>query len=178
MIEKRQYVRMNTVFPVELEILSPSGQKVSRRLLQAFTRDVSEGGMCLEIKSFGAETEKQFLIPDVQFDLTINPTFSHDPIKAIARIVWLRKQDKTSPPRYFIGVQYTDIDLRSRERLIRYAKRLLWIPRLTLAAGVAMAILIVALFWREEILVLENKALVRQLVEGAEKKSDVSSRLY
>ena len=84
MKELRQYVRMNTIFPVEVEI--------SSHFLQGFTRDISAGGMCLEIKSFAKETEELFLASNTNLALTINTTFAKKPIKAIARIAWLKKQ--------------------------------------------------------------------------------------
>ena len=171
---------MNTVFPVELEeVFKPSGEKIPSRMLQAFTRDVSEGGMCLELKSFGEEAEKLFSIPDAQLDLTINPAFSRHPIKAVAKIVWfIKKQEVAIPLRYLIGVQYIQIDPVNRRRLIRYAKRLIWIPRMTLAVGILMSLLILTLFWREQGLIRENKELVKQLVRNAEKKSGITNDLY
>ncbi len=170
---------MNTVFPVELEeVLKPSGEKIPSRMLQAFTRDVSEGGMCLELKSFGAEAEKLFSVPDAQLDLTINPAFSRHPIKAIAQIVWFKKQEDIAPPRYLIGVQYIQIDPVNRRRLIGYAQRLIWIPRITLAAVLVMGAVILALFLREQGLVRQNRALVKQLVQNAENKSSITGDLY
>lgn len=175
MTENRRYVRMNTVFPVELEeVFKPSGEKIPSRLLQAFTRDVSEGGMCLELKSFGAAAEELFSIPDAQFSLTINPPFSHHPIKAVAKIVWLKKQEVAGAVLYMIGVQYVQIDPANRRRLVQYAKRLRWIPRMTLAAGILMGLLILTLFWREQGFIRENKELVKQLVRNAEKKSGIT----
>src|SRR5688572_21025561 len=100
MSENRHYVRMNTVFPVELEIFAPNGEKCSANLLQGFTRDISAGGMCIELKSFGKETEKLFF-PEAHLELTINTTFAKNPIRAAGSIAWLRKQETPLPARYF-----------------------------------------------------------------------------
>ncbi len=161
---------MNTVFPVEIELPGT--------LLQAFTRDVSAGGMCLELKSFGKRTEEQLQIPDLNLQLTINPVFSNHPVNAVAKIVWLKKEVRGSAPVYLIGVQYTQIDAKAQRRLIRYAKRLRWIPRLAAAAGLALLTVSLVLFGHGQRLIQENKVLVRQLVESAEKKSAVSSELF
>ncbi len=170
---------MNTVFPVELEeVFEPSGEKSPSQPLQAFTRDISEGGMCLELKSFGVAAEELFSIPDAQFGLTINPPFSHHPIKAVAKIVWLKKQEVAGATLYMIGVQYVQIDPANRRRLIQYAKRLLWIPRITLATVLVMGAVILTLYSRDQELIRQNKTLVRQLVQNAENKSSITSDLY
>src|SRR3989338_5830219 len=67
--DRRQYVRMDTVFPVEVRV-------GALPLLQAFTRDVSSGGMCLELKSFGKKTEELILTADAALELFINTPFA------------------------------------------------------------------------------------------------------
>lgn len=178
MSERRQYVRMRTVFPVELEVFDEAGRKTSPHLLQAFTSNVSAGGLCVELKCFQNETEEIFNNPNSRLVLSINPPFSRHPIKAIGKIAWLIKQDKPFPPRYFIGVAYTEIEERSRARIVRYAKRLIWIPRAALVVGLGLLISIGGFAIRDYKLVKENKELVQELFETTKKKSAVSYRLY
>ncbi|MGH7197746.1 MAG: PilZ domain-containing protein [Candidatus Omnitrophota bacterium] len=178
MPEKRQYVRMNTVFPVEFEILPTNGRQAVSKLLQGFTRDVSAGGMCIELKSFGRETEKLLQDSGANLHLVINPTFSKHPIQARARVAWLKREETTSLTKFLIGVSYTEIDSRARGRLIGYAKRLIWIPRATAAAVVGVVALSAGLFIHNQKLLMENRRLVHQLVQSAEKKSGVASDLY
>src|SRR3989338_3755419 len=92
MQDNRRYVRMNTVFPVEFTIAGNSGAGPAR-LLQGFTRNVSEAGMCIEFNSFGKETEKKLTVEGTSLELTINPEFSREPIRACARVIWTRKQE-------------------------------------------------------------------------------------
>jgi len=174
---KRHYVRMNTVFPVEFQILNENGEKAVSSLMQGFTRDVSPAGLCIEFKSITLETEKELLIPSGCLALTINPPFSRHPIKAISRIVWLKKEDDLLPARYLIGVAYTEIDAKARNRIIKYARRLQWIPRLAAAAGLVMLVIIAGLFVHNQELLEQNRHLVNQLVDSAGKKSDIAARL-
>ncbi len=169
---------MNTVFPVEFEILPRNGQKNGSKLLQGFTRDVSTGGMCIELKSFGKEIEKLLQDPEANLHLVINPTFSKDPIQARARVAWLKREETTSLTKFLIGVAYTEIDGRARGRLIGYAKRLIWIPRVTAAAVAVVIVLSSGLFLHNQKLMMENRKLVHQLVQSAEKKSGVASDIY
>lgn len=162
---------MNTVFPVEIR----TGD--AGRLLQAFTCDVSHGGLCLELKSFGKETEKSLLVPGRVIHLTINPSFSGKPIQASASIAWFEKNESEPHSVYRIGVAYTQIDPSSRQRLIRFAKTRFWMPRIAAGAGVAMLVFISVLIVREQSLAVQNRLLVRQLVESADKRSHIASSL-
>jgi hypothetical protein len=179
MIERRQYVRMNTVFPVEIELSEDTtGEKGVAGLLQAFTRDVSAGGMCLELKSFDKHVEKRIL-PDISVDLTINTTFAAHPIRAQAKIVWLRREvGPLFRPHYRIGIQYTEIDDKARRRIIKHARRLIWIPRAALVATLFISILLGGLFWHNQQLLAQNVQLVNELVSGAERRSSVAGELY
>lgn len=168
---------MNTVFPVELSILSSEGKVSAEHLFQGFTRDVSAGGMCIELKSFGKPSEKDFFKTNTVLRLTINPPFSSIPIDAQAQIVWIRQQTELLPASIFIGATYLEIDPRARRRIMRYARRLLWVPRAAVTLGLLMLGLIAYLFIHDQKLFQENKKLVNTLIQSAEKKSDTSAQL-
>ncbi len=168
---------MSTVFPVEFELASENGLRSRVILLQGFTRDVSEGGMSIELKSFGQETERRLQVPELSLDLTINPSFSISPIHARAKIIWLKKQDQPLPVKYQLGVEYTKIDSDSRKRLIGHARRMLWLPRVVFLSGMVLLGLLCLFYMREQRLVQENDHLVRELKMAAGRKSDVARDL-
>ncbi len=175
MSKQRQYVRMNTVFPVEVGIYE-SGEARASGLLQGFTRDISAGGMCIELKSFGKEEEK-YLQPDASLELTINTTFAKNPIRAAARIAWLQKDGPTGAPLYRLGVAYTRIDAKAQRRILKHAHRRLWAPRLAGAFLFILLALLIGSFLHARQLYSENRRLVDRLTESASKKSDVALRL-
>lgn len=168
---------MPTVFPVEVEVFKENWEKASPRLLQAFTCNVSEGGMCLELKSFGQKTEEVLNQPGIHLGLLINPPFAKDPIKAFSRVVWIKKEEGTFPVKFLIGVAYTEIEPRSRARLIAYARRLLWTPRLLTGIGVILITAFIGLFVHDYQLIEQNKKLVRQVAKSAQQRSEVSQHL-
>ena len=173
MQEKRQYVRMKTVFPVEFTVLDERGEKSSGHLLQGFTRDVSAGGLCVELKSFAKETEADFSRPKAALSLSIDPPFAHHPIEALGIVAWFKK----TGPAYTLGVSYTQIDPKARRRIIRYAKNLIWAPRVVVIFGFILLAVAAGLFFNEGKLLRENKQLVNELIKSAEKRSDVTSKL-
>ncbi len=177
MQEKRQYVRMKTVFPVEFEVLNERGESQSQDLLQGFSRDVSQGGLCIEYKSLQKTSENAFAQPGTFLSLTINPPFSLHPIQAKACVAWSKTMNEILPARYLIGIRYTQIDEKARKRLLAYAKRLIWVPRIAALLGVILLGTAFNLFLNEQKLLQENKRLVTQIIQNAEKKSDVASKL-
>jgi len=164
---------MDTVFPVEI---AWDGEDGSRNLFQAFTRDVSEGGMCLELKRLGSETDRIAVEPYPRLSLTINTPFSA-PIRAHARIVWLKKQEAPYPVRYIFGVAYTDIAPVFQKRLIRYATRLQWIPRVASVIGILIVASLLVLFYQQQRLIQDNKKLIYRLVDAADRQSRLMSGL-
>ncbi len=172
MQDNRRYVRMSTVFPVEFAIVGLSSGE-PERLLQGFTCNVSEGGMCIEFKTFGKEDEDH-LADSASLKLTINPSFSRDPIHALACIAWLKKEDHS---RYLIGISYESIDALARKRLIGYARRRQWTPRIVAMTGIALlaALTVLAVFNR--VLIAKNLKFAQEVREGAVKKSQVASEL-
>ena len=175
--DKRQYVRMKTVIPVEVQLLAPDGTSSPSKLLQAFTRDISAGGLCLELKSFGPQTENFLHAPGVFFQLTINPPFSTSPIQAVAKIAWIHREEKFLPVHYTIGVSYTQIDARARRRLVNYAKRLLWVPRLVGVFVVVILAFLAQVSLHNQKMIFENKRLVSEIVLNAEGRSQVMRNL-
>jgi len=167
---------MGTVFPVEFAIVGAAGE-TPERLLQGFTRNVSQGGMCIEFKSFGKEVDHLLNDPSVSLKLTINPSFSHKPIAADARIVWLKKEEQENPTRYFIGITYEVIDAAAQKRLIGYARRMHWAPHLLTGIGLALLAALTMLAFHDRALVQENLQLGQALREGAVKKSQVAGEL-
>jgi hypothetical protein len=176
MQEKRQYVRMKTVFPVEFRTVSRDGSGTPV-FFQGFTSNVSAGGLCLEFKVFKDEINPAYLEPDQPIALVINPAFSSYPIKASARVIWIHRQGEGLPARYIMGVVYTDIEASARRRIVGYAKRLIWIPRIAALCGVLMLAGLLGFWWHSRQLTLRNAELVRDLVESARHKSAVSSSL-
>ena len=177
MQEKRQYVRMKTVFPVEFMVVDERGEKISKHLLQGFTRDVSAGGICIEFKSFGKETEKELSSGTPALSLLINPPFALRPIEALASVAWIKKVEDGPTPSYHIGIRYTRIDASARRRIIGYARRLVWAPRVAAVFGILLLAVISVLLFHDLRLRRENRRLVNQTIQNAEKKSDVASKL-
>lgn len=177
MQEKRQYVRMKTVFPVEFRWLEPNASQPTS-WIQGFTNNVSAGGLCIEFKIFDEASQLKSHEATKDLEIVIHPPFTKKPIVARAKLVWTKQFPDPEDPHYQIGVQYTDIQDAARSRLIGYAKRLWLGPRLMALSALAVFALTVGLFIHNQKLLAENRALVVSSIEAARKKTDTMQRLY
>jgi hypothetical protein len=53
--ERRKYVRLNSVFPVQFRLLSLDGKHFLSDWLQGFTSNIAKGGICLCINNLNTE---------------------------------------------------------------------------------------------------------------------------
>ncbi|MFA5094048.1 MAG: glycoside hydrolase family 2 TIM barrel-domain containing protein [Candidatus Omnitrophota bacterium] len=139
-IERRRYIRLNTVFPVELEVISLDDKEIYCEFQQAFTRDVSEGGMCLEVNNLKDELAEKLNKKSAKLRLQINMPFSVRPIDAIAEAAWIKKIREHHPNKYFIGVYYEKISEKERKSIVNHARFLMLRPFFVAAAILLLAV--------------------------------------
>ncbi|MFA5339521.1 MAG: glycoside hydrolase family 2 TIM barrel-domain containing protein [Candidatus Omnitrophota bacterium] len=139
-IERRRYIRLSTVFPVELEIVSLDDKEVYSEFHQAFTRDVSEGGMCLEVNNLKDDLAEKLKNKSAKLRLQINMPFSAKPIAAVAEAAWLKKISEGRPNKYLIGIYYEQISDKERKGIVNHARLLQFKPVLVAAAIVILAV--------------------------------------
>ena len=161
--EKRRYVRLDTVFPVQLRMESLDGSRFLSGWLQGFTNNVSRGGICLSINNFDHSLAEIIKKREARVSLEIElPTFKK-PINARASVAWI-KNVLDAPNKYIIGLSYDEIDRKYNNRIMYYA----WLRKIFIPASLVLVILlglvIVANSFINMKLIQGNKALVQQLV--------------
>lgn len=156
--ERRRYIRLDTVFPIEFQIVSLDGSQVLSEFAQSFTRNVNEGGMCLEVNNLDEELAEKISSKAVKLSLQINMPFSAKPISATARVAWIKKIKQDYPNKFLIGVSYETISDVDRKRILNYAKALRLRPKLIAAAIVILAIAVAT----SSVLVSKKEALRRE----------------
>lgn len=174
--ERRQYIRLDSVFPVEFQILSPDRESSLSGCLQGFTNNVGKGGICLAVNNLVpalAETlkERKSLIT-----LQIQMPLAARSVKATAKVAWIESVSNC-PNSYLIGLAYENIDPVANSRLMRYARgKKLIIPLLTwtiiiFGLGLGLNSYISAT------LIKGNKALVAQLVAMVQRSSIAKQKI-
>ncbi len=118
--ERRKYVRLDSVFPVQFRIMSLDGSLLLSDWIQGFTSDISKGGICLEVNNLKPELAKLLKNRQVKLSLGIEMPIVRNPVKAQAKIAWV-KDIPDQANRYLIGLSYENIDASENSRILRYA---------------------------------------------------------
>jgi len=175
--ERRKYIRINTVFPVQMKILGPGNKEVSLDLIQGFTKDISKGGLRIEINNLDEKARQEITKSQNKLQLFVQVPFSKEPIKALSSYEWIKEEKRDYPNIYAIGISYENIDENSKNRLMRFAVGMLILPKFV--AVVLFALLVLASLTMYDNLKQEkeNALLVRQLVQASKAKTELESKL-
>ncbi len=183
--EKRRYIRLNSVFPVEFSLIFIDGRAPSKKY-QAFTHDISRGGLCIRVRDLEPADAEALLQKEAKLRLSINtstPLFAK-PIYATCNIAWVEQAKKDAsgtlcPPgtSYNIGVAYEQILPKHRNQIINYARRLKWEPRITAAVVILLILGLFGAYIYQDRIKKQNIALVSRLVEISERRNDIFQKL-
>ncbi len=174
--DKRRYIRISTVLPVEFFIFDAKGKKFTP-WLQGFTHDIGKGGICLLINDFWWGFADRVKQDGVQLFLRINFPFKHQPMCLKARASWVREQRLKDFNRYTVGLKFVKANDKEAKGLFKYAIIKKYTP---IVIGGIMTVLVLfsfSLFWRMESLVRKNRKLVSNYVSILEKRSSLEEVL-
>lgn len=118
--DRRLYYRIDTVFPVLIAVSEAAAPGRVLGHFQAFTRNISHDGLCLELND--AKGEFQRLLeraPRIQVE--IEAPFQKEPIPAEIDVVW--NVPANGGKRRLLGVHFRTLEEPLRKKLIRYARR-------------------------------------------------------
>jgi len=161
--ERRQYIRLDSVFPVCFRFLSYEKGEPLSDWLQGFTNNVGKGGICLAVNNLKSDHAKKAGDKQAKISLEIEMPVFKKPVCATADISWVQEID-SAIGKYLIGLRYLEIDVRQNNKIIRYARlKKLFIP-VTLGVIIILGLTIGAVSFMNAKLVKDNKALVEQLV--------------
>lgn len=168
-LERRKYLRLNSVFPVELQVLDSQGTKALSVWMQGFTSNVSLGGMCISLNNVQEETIALLTQKDLQISLCIHIPLSSASTKASASISWISKIKGSSLNQYQIGVKYLVIDKAALKRIMRYTNWFKFSFQSALTAALIFLLAFSIVFLHNLKLRLENRNLIERLLKSAQK---------
>ncbi|MCM8792002.1 MAG: hypothetical protein NC826_02485 [Candidatus Omnitrophica bacterium] len=173
--ERRKYVRLDSVFPVEFYLENSKGEILSD-LLQGFTSNVSRGGICLCVNNVSPQLLDIIKNKDTRFILKIEIPLHQWPVEAKAKLTWLELTDERLS-RYHFGLSYEEILPSANNRILHYciAKKIT-LP-LVLCIGFFFLLgLLISTYFNIK-LSQANRALVEQFVDILKKTSTSRDRI-
>ena len=121
--ERRKYIRLNVIFPVEFQFIDPETSGSVSEIKQGFTRDVGKGGICIEVNNLEEGLEQVVKEGKVKVDVRLHIPLSALETKAVAKIAWYEKIKSGYPNKYLIGLSFLQIDSRDSNRIYFHATR-------------------------------------------------------
>jgi len=173
--ERRQYLRLNSVFPVEFQILGVDSPVSVWK--QGFTSNVSAGGICLTINNPEEEIIKLLSEKQVKLALQINIPLTQPAASVLANIAWLAKTKDTPPYQYAVGLKYERIEKKDLQRIMATAH---WVRNsFRVATGIiaVLFLLACAVFVHNLKLRLENRRLVESFINTLQKEARARDEL-
>ncbi len=142
--ERRKYKRLDTIFPVEFQILEAKFQPVSN-WLQGFSQDVSKGGLCLTVNNLAREESSKLSAEQANFLLQIHSPISDRCFLAYAKLAWIKKIQELPFTQFAMGLSFTRFDTKEMDRFINYIrfKKILWRTLQFLVLGILLALAVV-----------------------------------
>jgi hypothetical protein len=122
---RRQYARLNTVFPVEFQYIDDSKNPTSV-IFQGFTRNVGKGGMCIEVKAQKGKEDFQFVANETRLSLIINIPSAVLATKSSATVRWSKKTPQYLVNTYQFGVEYDEMDSDNQKMIEHHVQ---WLQR-------------------------------------------------
>ncbi|MCK5706095.1 MAG: PilZ domain-containing protein [Candidatus Aureabacteria bacterium] len=118
--KRRRYVRLNSIFPIEVLILDNDGNEVEGGFYQGFSKNVSLGGIKLEINKFDPAFVEKLIQKEYKLMIKMDIPPHNKTHPAIAEVTWVSKSDKRE--KYYLGLKYTKIEPEVRNELLHHAK--------------------------------------------------------
>jgi hypothetical protein len=176
--ERRHYVRLNTVFPVDFQIFSKETNQPTSDLKQGFTRNVSEGGMCLEVSHIDENLITEMSLKNRRLELFINTLHHDEPVQAQAEVRWIKKIKENFPTKHLLGIEYVSIEDSVRKQIIGYARSRRRRPKIIAASIMSLIVLCGGLIWQINNVLIKKEITEKQLLDlGTELTKSHDSRL-
>ncbi|NQT06092.1 MAG: PilZ domain-containing protein [Candidatus Omnitrophica bacterium] len=138
--EKREYIRIDSVFPIEFQKIVESGE-AEAPFRQGVTRDLSKDGMRIETVTVRGRDLAELSPDKTKLRMVINLPHDTHAVIATATVKWMHKVEESAVDRHIIGISYEDMAESDMERIIKYA---LWLRRKPDMFALVVVALIVA----------------------------------
>lgn len=173
--DRRKYIRIPTVLPVEFVVLDENGKKATP-WLQGFTSDICKGGLCLLINDLWWGFWDRFNYRDARLLLKIDLPFKQKDISTKARVIWVTREQAKEFNKYMVGVEFLGSG-KSTQGLFKYALWMKFLPMAIAGIIIILSALSFSLFRQKNSLVEKNRKLVADYVSVLQKSSSLEDSL-
>lgn len=174
--ERRKYIRISSVLPVEFCLLDEQNKKITP-WLQGFTHDIGKGGICLIVNDLWWGFWDKIGRKDAKLFLRINLLFKKKTITANAQVVWATQEKQKDFSRYAIGLKLFTNNKKEAQSLFNYAILNKFTPVVLYCCLAFLLVSAGTFILRAHLLTLENRKLISNYVSILEKSSSLNELL-
>ncbi|MCF7877232.1 MAG: PilZ domain-containing protein [Candidatus Omnitrophica bacterium] len=174
--ERRQYIRLSTVLPVEFFLADKGGKKITP-WVQGFTQDIGKGGIRLVVNDLWWGFWDKFNQPGNKIFLRIMLPLKKEPLFLEALIKWKESKELKNFRQYRIGLEFVKGKKKKSNSIFKFA---LFKKITPVVIGVVLSGFVFFssfLFWKMSRLARENKRLVSDHIEILQKNAFLSYSL-
>lgn len=91
---RRKYVRIDTVLPVQFRVVGADGKRVVSDWIQGFTNNIGKGGICLRVNYLKGDVRKAMQIGVTKISLEMETPFTKSAVPALACLSWISDIDE------------------------------------------------------------------------------------
>lgn len=174
--DKRKYIRISTVLPVEFYILDHQGRRITP-WLQGFCRDIGRGGIRLLINDLWWGFWDRFNYRDAQLIVRVNFPFRKRVLSTRAKVSWFNIDREGDYNQYNVGIEFLEAAKKEVKALFKYAIFKKSLP--FVVSGIVAVFCFIAVFsvGKTKMLAQENINLVRNYVSILDKSASLEAML-
>ena len=176
-IDHRHYIRLNSIFPVEFNIVRLQGDLPGMNWQQGYTSNVSRGGICLETTHLSETTLKFLAKENILLDLRINIPLVQPPIKAVGELAWYKRIEKEDTDHHLIGLQFNAIAPQDLNRILSRARWLSFSSQTAVILSIILFMSLVATSFYTYKLRRSNEVLIDNLVIRQDEETKTQEQL-
>lgn len=140
--ESRQYVRIPSIVPVDFLLRDKSGEVLDPEIRTAFTRDLSQAGMCLEVHHAPPRVTEYFNAPTSELAIEVDIDLPTKVLRVPGRIAWRRPAlQQGTGQGWLLGVEFAEVAPADAQAIAAYARSAALKPRLVRGALAALVLL-------------------------------------
>jgi len=176
LIEKRRFIRLKSIFPVEFIPLRFNNEQIDFVWQQGYTSNISKGGLCLETANIDTPTTNCLNQKGRLLEVCLNIPLKGKPIKTICEVVWINIIEE-NPIKYQIGLKFNSIKASDLKRILAQVKWLRFSPKTAVITAMILFLTFIVSGFYNYKLRFDNKKLIHDLVILQQEETQVLKSL-
>lgn len=175
--DRRNYIRLKSVFPIEFSIVRLQGDLPGIDWEQGYTQNVSKGGICLETSHVSESTLRYLEKEHIFLEIRLLMPLHRDPIRAVTQVAWFRKDSDTNPPHYLVGLEFRSIAKYNIKRLMSHAQWFRISSKTAILAAMLLFMTLIATGLYSYRLKETNKDIINRFITQQEAETSAADNL-